>query len=121
MSWTYEVSTRKFYHNGTFQFTGSYAGAPGYKNDPTQECVKDRGPLPRGSYQIGPPHTSHRTGKYSLSLTPSSSNNMCDRDAFKIHGDSSQHPGEASSGCIVTSLTERKRIWASGDRELTVK
>lgn len=121
MAWTYEVSTRKFYHNGTYEFTGLYAGAPGFKDDPQKECVKDHGPLPRGSYTIGAPYTNHKTGKYSLNLEPHSTNNMCGRDLFRIHGDSQRNPGAASDGCIIAPLTARKKIWASGDRELIVK
>jgi hypothetical protein len=37
-----------------------------------------------------------------------------------IHGDSSQHPGNASNGCIITGAHNRQRIWASGDHALVV-
>lgn len=120
MAWTYEVRTKRFYHNGTFRFEADYAGAPGYKNDSAFECLKDRGPLPRGSYTIGEPRITGKTGKYSLPLSPHSSNAMCGRNAFLIHGDKLSAPGEASTGCIVIGLSSRKNIWTSGDRELIV-
>ncbi|WP_426727910.1 tlde1 domain-containing protein [Enterobacter cloacae complex sp. 326A8] len=95
MSWEYNVKEHKFYLDGVYQFDADYAGASGYKNDPSQECVKNSGPLPRGKYTIGSPHNSAHTGKYTLSLTPYSTNEMCGRDSFKIHGKSSLHPDEA--------------------------
>lgn len=48
MSWEYDVKEHKFYLDGVYQFDADYAGASGYKNDPSQECVKNSGPLPRG-------------------------------------------------------------------------
>ncbi|WP_144408144.1 DUF2778 domain-containing protein [Photorhabdus akhurstii] len=50
-----------------------------------------------------------------------SSNSMCGRDAFKIHGDNRKHPGTGSDGCIVLNLSIRKQIWVSGDHDLTVE
>lgn len=107
MSWEYDVKEHKFYLDGVYQFDADYAGASGYKNDPAHECVKNSGPLPRG--------------KYTLSLTPYSTNDMCGRDAFKIHGKSSQHPEDSSEGCIIAPLSARRSIWKSDDTELIVK
>lgn len=121
MTWEYNVKEHKFYQNGTFKYDANYAGATGYKNDPAQECVKEKGPLPRGSYNIGSPHNSAHTGKYTISLIPASSNLMCGRDAFKIHGMNANHPADSSNGCIIAPLSVRKAIWSSGDRELLVK
>ncbi|WP_146111083.1 DUF2778 domain-containing protein [Photorhabdus hindustanensis] len=50
-----------------------------------------------------------------------SSNSMCGRDAFKIHGDNRKHPGTGSDGCIVLNLSIRKQIWVSGDHDLMVE
>jgi hypothetical protein len=121
MTWEYNVKEHKFYQNGVFKYTAYYAGATGYKNDSAKECVKEKGPLPRGRYTIGSPHNSAHTGKYTLSLTPASSNAMCGRDAFKIHGMNGDHPADSSNGCIIASLSVRKDIWSSGDTELIVK
>ncbi|MCT4711319.1 DUF2778 domain-containing protein [Enterobacteriaceae bacterium H11S18] len=121
MSWTYKVSSHSFYHNGTFQFTALYAGKPGFKNDPAFECVKDKGPLPRGKYTISEPFYHHRTRAWTLRLTPDTSNNMCGRDGFLIHGGSSAHPGGASNGCIIATLPQRKAITASHDHILIVE
>jgi hypothetical protein len=56
-----------------------------------------------------------------LNLTPDLSNAMCGRSAFRIHGASKKHPLDSSEGCIIAPVNVRKSIWASGDRELTVK
>lgn len=85
MAWEYDVTTHTFTRNGE-SYTADYAGATGYKNDSSQECVANKGPLPRGTYTIGAPHHSAHTGKYTLDLTPSASNSMCGRSAFRIHG-----------------------------------
>ncbi|PVB76052.1 DUF2778 domain-containing protein [Salmonella enterica subsp. enterica serovar Legon] len=121
MTWKYEVTTRKFYLNGVYQFTALYAGAPGYKNDPSQQCVSDHGPLPRGTYTISEPFYHPHAKAWTLRLTPSSTNNMCGRGGFLIHGDSLAHPGAASNGCIVATLTERKAIAHSHDHSLIVE
>lgn len=102
-------------------YIADYAGATGYKNDSSQECVSGKGPLPRGTYTIGSPHNSPHTGKYTLNLTPNLSNAMCGRSAFRIHGAGKRHPLDSSEGCIIAPISVRKSIWASGDRELTVK
>lgn len=54
MSWEYNVKEHKFYLDGVYQFDADYAGASGYKNDPSQECVKNSGLLPRGNTQLVP-------------------------------------------------------------------
>lgn len=54
MSWEYDVKEHKFYLDGVYQFDADYAGASGYKNDPSHECVKNSGPLPRGNTQLVP-------------------------------------------------------------------
>ena len=42
------------------------------------------------------------------------------RTNFLIHGDSTNHPGDASEGCIVLSRTIRQAIAVSGDTDLEV-
>ncbi|QCR38864.1 tlde1 domain-containing protein [Nissabacter sp. SGAir0207] len=121
MGWLYKVSSKAFYLNGTYQFSAKYSGRPGYKNDSTQECVKGKGPIPRGKYTIGEPFYHPKTRAWTMRLTPYASNQMCGRDGFMIHGDSSTHPGEASDGCIIVNIAGRKAIAASGDHLLIVE
>lgn len=111
MTWVYKVSAHSFYLNGTYQFDAKYSGRPGYKNDSANECVKDNGPLPRGTYTIGPAFYHRRTRAWTMRLTPYIENQMCGRDGFMIHGDSAAHPEKLlmvalSLTChIVKSLT----------------
>jgi len=119
--WEYEVNTRTLRKDGAIVSSKGYAGAVGFKDSTGNECVKYKGPLPRGTYIIGSPSTNPKTGKYSLPLTPSLSNNMCGRHAFLIHGDSIKKPGTASEGCIVLPISIRMKIWASRDRNLIVR
>jgi len=120
MAWIYNVITNSFYLNGRFQFKAMYAGAPGYKNNTEFECLKHKGPLPRGTYRIGHPQALHPSaGKYVLRLTPYPGNNMCNRDGFLIHGDNGK--GTASTGCIIVTLHNRQKIAESRDQELIVQ
>lgn len=63
-----------------------------FKDDSVNECVRDKGPLPRGSYTIGPAFFHARTRAWTMRLTPYPENQMCGRDGFMIHGESSAHP-----------------------------
>lgn len=122
MTWVYNVRSKKFTWNGEFQFEARYAGATGYKNNPDYECIVNKGPLPRGRYRIvGVPFTHKIAGPFTLRLEPYSSNSMCGRAGFLIHGDSKKFPGEASNGCIVLLPNYRKRIWDSSDKEVIVE
>lgn len=122
MAWTYNVRLKTFKHNGAYRLSALYPGAPGYKDNPTHECVKDLGPIPKGKYKIvGIPFTHERAGKFTLRLESDKSNNMCGRNGFLIHGESRDHPGEASNGCIVLEPDFRKAIWNSMDKELIVE
>ena len=120
MAWTYNVMAKSFYLNGKFQFRSMYAGAPGYKDDVAFECVKNKGPLPRGRYRMTGPIAHHPTaGKYVIRLTPHSGNSMCGREGFLIHGGNGK--GTASNGCIVLHPQDREKIIQSGDKELIVQ
>lgn len=121
MTWVYKVSTHSFYLNGTHQFNANYSGRPGFKDDSAKECVKGKGPLPRGTYTIGSAFYHRKTKGWTMRLTPYVENQMCGRDGFMIHGDSSAHPGEASDGCIVLNLPYRKIIAASNNKILVVE
>lgn len=118
--WVYKVREKALYYNGNFISSG-YSGAVGFKDNPENECLKDKGPIPRGKYTIGKPFNHPKTKAYTMRLTPSSSNNMCGRDAFMIHGDSTKKPGTASNGCIILPLSIRKLICAKNDPHLSVE
>lgn len=121
MTWVYKVSAHSFYHNGTYKFDAKYTGRPGFKDDSAYECVKNKGPLPRGTYTIGPAFYHKRTKAWTIRLTPYIENQMCGRDGFMIHGESVSHPGEASNGCIILDMSYRKIIADSRDKILVVE
>ena len=119
--WTYQQSTGQLTDaNGTLVATG-YSGAPAGKNDPTKQDVVKVGPIPRGNYAIGDPFSSPTHGPFAMHLTPDPANQMFGRDAFLMHGDSLEHPGGASEGCIIMPRPVREqKVWNSGDHTLQV-
>ena len=120
MTWTYKQSNGFLRHNGNYIHTG-YAGFGEGKNKTSMQCVRNVGPLPRGKYIMKELILKHRTcGEYVIRLEPDSSNNMCGRSGFLIHGDSTKHPGSASQGCIILDKKYRKDMWTSGDKILEV-
>jgi len=121
MPWVYKISSNTFYLNGTYQFDAKYSGRPGFANDSANECVKDKGPLPRGTYTIGPAFYHPRTRAWTMRLKPFFENQMCGRDGFMIHGDNSSGLKNASDGCIILNLPYRKIINASSDKILVVE
>lgn len=118
--WTYQQSTGNL-TNAAGQLVGTgYSGSPAGKNDPTQQCLPDVGPIPRGNYSIGTPEDTMAHGPYAMPLTPDPTNSMCGRSGFLIHGDSIEHPGAASEGCIILARNFRTQIWTSGDHQIQV-
>ena len=100
---------------------GTIPSGPGEgQNNPDLEYIHDVGPIPKGVYDIGPPHDTPTHGPLVLALTPEPGTNTFRRDGFLIHGDSVQNPGTASHGCIILPRTVRDQIAASGDRQIQV-
>lgn len=116
--WTYQISTGKMSRNGA-TFTG-YSGAPEYKNKADAVSIVASGPIPPGDWSMTDMRLSKNTGPYSIVLEPSPATNVYGRSAFRIHGDSAEHPGQASHGCIIMPRDARLSIWKSGDRFLRV-
>jgi hypothetical protein len=120
MSWSYSQSTGNLSHEGEFIAKG-YAGIGDCCNKPDKQEVSFEGPLPRGTYTIGPvvPDGGHM-GPYVLPLTPWPVNNMFGRSGFFIHGDTPSRDHSASNGCIVLDRSWRTMIAQSGDATLVV-
>jgi hypothetical protein len=119
MPWTYNQTTGRLSHDGALTGIG-YSGRDTGKNRPAAQIKKGIGPIPRGTYTIGAPFTHQHTGAYSMRLTPEAGTNTFGRSGFLMHGDSVNHPGQASDGCIIQNLTVRVQVWKSGDRTLVV-
>ncbi len=82
--------------------------------------VRNTGPIQVGSYTISAPFHHPHAGNYTMRLTPQQGTDTFGRNGLLIHGDSVQHPGQASNGCIIQNQQARHRIWTSGDRTLQV-
>jgi hypothetical protein len=104
-----------------------YSGSGESQNNPSDEGLVDKGPIPTGNYKIvGPPYDSPTHGPYVLHLKPDDLTRQAiialgrDPDSFLMHGDSIEHPGTASEGCVIMDRAVRERVWRSGDDDLTV-
>lgn len=118
--WVYEQSTGKLYsQSGNCVGTG-YSGLGNGKNNPASQAVKGMGPIPVGFYNVEEPVDTNTHGPYVLRLDPFASNTMFERDGFLMHGDSLEHPGAASLGCIIQARPVRALVWTSGDHQLEV-
>lgn len=118
---TYWQATGQFVVSGSALVGMGYSGLGPGKNNSAMECVPDIGPIPRGNWSIvGKPFNDPDHGPYCLRLEPQPGTSTCGRSGFLIHGDSIEHPGSASKGCIIQSRGIREAIWASGDTNLEV-
>jgi hypothetical protein len=118
--WKYSQSSGELFNAaGTLIDTG-YAGKGNAKNDPDQQCVADMGPIPRGYYNIQPAVTHPKLGPVAIPLDPDTSNTMCGRSGFFMHGDKVSDPGNASEGCVIMKRTTREGVDASDDKRLQV-
>lgn len=119
-SWTYSQKSGDLRRDGQPVATG-YSGTGVGKNNPAMENVPDVGPIPQGDWTItGPPLNTPDHGPYVLRLSPASETETFGRSGFLMHGDSKEHPGCASHGCVILPRTVREQIWNSGDRDLEV-
>lgn len=119
-AWTYSQKTGELQQDGKHVATG-YSGAAQGKNNPVFEHVPNVGPIPHGDWTItGPPADSRDHGPYVLHLEPGQTTETFGRSGFLIHGDSKEHPGSASLGCIILPRGVREEVWNSRDRDLKV-
>ena len=104
-----------------------YAGRDAGKNNPAMENVKGVGPLPCGNYtgvELRDPHQT--VGSYAIRLEPDNETRARivaygrNPDSFFMHGDSREHPGLASHGCIVMPRPTREWFWMKTDRRVEV-
>jgi RHS repeat-associated protein len=92
--------------NPFYKETGYSGNGPG-KNNPNAQDEPNVGPIPQGGWQMTGNWYNKKPGpgKNIMNLHPLP-NNACfdtDRDCntFRLHGDSTTHPGAASEGCII--------------------
>lgn len=118
--WTFLQTGRWLNSTGVVVSLVAYAGRDAGKNNPAMQDVKGIGPLPCGLYEACEPHDDAVVGAYAMRLTPSPANEMFGRNSFFLHGDSVEHPGLASHGCIVLPRALREKFWLSGDHKILV-
>lgn len=118
--WIYEQSTGKLSSTESGYIATGYSGGDSGKDNPLLQSVHDVGPIPCGIYAIGAPFDDPEHGPYCLRLSPDAANQMFGRSGFLMHGDSLEHPGMASKGCIIMPHEARVAVWQSGDKELQV-
>ncbi len=120
--WTWRQTAGELWRDGQFIAKG-YSGFESGRNNPALQGVRDIGPIPRGQYEIGVPEavlTPGPHGPFVLPLTPAAGTDTHGRAGFLIHGDSVQHPGGASHGCIILPRPIREEIAALHDIDLEV-
>lgn len=117
--WTFSQSTGELAREGKVFGTG-YAGLGEDKNVPADQAVVGKGPIPQGQWTIGPAKNNSTLGQHVMELEPKPGTETFGRSGFYIHGDSLQHPGQASHGCIVLAYALREQISFSADIDLTV-
>jgi hypothetical protein len=119
--WKYRQSTGELFDAADELAATGYSGSPEGKNDPDKQSTPDVGPIPRGTYTIGEPFSSSLHGPFAMEMQPDPTNEMFGRSGFLMHGDSLEHPGCASEGCIIMPRDVREqKVWNSGDHRLEV-
>lgn len=118
MAWVYEIVSGFLYDDTDHIRARGYSGHGEFKNDPSK-CVVKHGPIPLGKWAIGPPFNTDKHGPFCIPLGPIEVE-LNGRSGFLIHGDSLEHPGEASEGCIILPHATRVLIWDSKDHRLLV-
>lgn len=103
--------------------TGYSGFPPEGQNNPAAQSRPNIGPIPCGTYTVGPPEcvdTPGPHGLFVLPLIPDPANDMCGRSGFLCHGDSLAHAGDASHGCIILPRAIREQLAASDDKRSIV-
>jgi hypothetical protein len=118
---TFNRAAGTFWHDNVELSTIAYSGHGPGVNNPAFEAEHNIGPLPAGTYSIGPAKDPiDILGPVALPLTPIGGQEMFGRSAFFIHGDNASMNHTASDGCIILPKTIREYIAASPDKTLVV-
>ena len=119
--WTYIQTTGHIIDPHDRLLGTGYSGLAGDKNDPADQGIQGCGPIPQGEWNIGDAEDSPTLGPIAMPLTPAAGTDTLGRSGFYIHGDSIQHPGSASHGCMILARDIRAQIALSSDRLLNVE
>lgn len=121
MPWKWEQAKGRLLDPNNNYVCLGYSGFEQGKNNPQMQNVRGVGPVPCGLWQIGElvPY-GHELGPNVMPLSPQPGTETFGRDGFFIHGDSIEHPGDGSHGCIVLPPWARMDIARSTDKLLVV-
>ena len=120
MPWVYQQATGHLFLNTIFIGTG-YCGHGSGLNNPAAQDQQNIGPIPTGSYAIGPVHTPpDHLGPLALPLYPDPTNQMYGRFGFFMHGDNQYANHSASNGCIIMGPDIRRQVSSGDDKTLVV-
>lgn len=88
-----------------------YSGNGPDMNNPASQGLVGRGPLPCGTYRVGPPHEPvDHLGRLAMPLVPLDERKMEGRSGFFLHGDNSRMNHTASNGCIIAGPSARQAV-----------
>ena len=119
--WIYVQRTGEFHHDGGPLLATGYSGFGPAKDDPLAQHLPGLGPIPAGAYTICSEREDSTCGPVVMPLIPLPGTQTYGRSAFEIHGDSKEHPGAASHGCIILPRPAREIVSDSPDRLLVVR
>ena len=126
MPWTYAQQTGALGNPAGAVIGNGYSGREAGLDNPAMQDVQDIGPIPVGTWSIGPAFTHALGGPVTMRLMPIAGTNTLGRDGFMTHGDTAVHAANptpdnsASHGCVVLARNLRDQIAASDDRSLIV-
>jgi RHS repeat-associated protein len=133
LDWIYQQTTGNLYLQSTNPSSATligtgYAGHGVGVNNSALESISNIGPVPQGTYTIGPQQTivtrdvngnPRSTLSGAMRLLPNPENWMYGRSGFIIHNGNMQ-TRNSSEGCIIQLPDVRNQIGRSGDRTLRV-
>lgn len=100
--WQWEIVSGRLYRPDGAWVAECYSGHGAGVDNPELESTRQVGPLPEGTYDIGPLEVLHGTlGRHVRKLTPTDATNVYHRSGFFIHGDNATLDHSASEGCLV--------------------
>lgn len=117
--WEYSQSTGELTHDA-IKIGIAYSGHGEGLNNSKLQWEAQVGPLPQGTYTIGPAFEHPTKGPVVMHLIPEASTDEFGRCGFLMHGDNQLLNHSGSEGCIVAARSIREEVAASPDRRLTV-
>lgn len=105
--WLYSQAIGELSREGAHVAT-CYSGYGDGKNQPGAQDQANIGPIPQGLWFFGTLSADPAHGPLARHLIPASGTDTFGRSGFLLHGDSREHPGAASHGCIIAPRPARE-------------